>query len=816
MHFDEWRAMDSLLLDIRQAIRTLRKSPAFTAAATLTLALGLGVNISLFTVLNAALLERLPARDPDRLVQVYSWSQQGGDHFDFSYPLYVDMRDNVGAFSGLAVNTSMAVGASADAQNERVVAEFVSANYFAVLGVDLAAGPGLSGRDELRGGPETAVISERLWRTMFHADPSVVGKVMLVNGKTFTVVGIAPRSFEGIVRGQRADLWMTVAQFSVVRNRPSGILDARTTSWLTVIGRLRDGVTADQAAAAATAFVSGLDVINAGKGFIARTRPAASGDTGLVEGLERPLRLLMLAVGLILVIASANVANLLLARSHKRQPEIAMRQALGASRLRIVRQLLTEGGVLAVAGGLTGLLLAYWLVGLFEVRTTGGTLLTLQLEPNGVVIAYAAGLSALAGLLATLIPALSTSRPDLLTVIKGTTDAARGRIRRQHLRATLVVVQIAVSLALVVGAGLFLRSLSRLRSIDPALADNHVVAATVNLSLRGYDAERGRQFYASLIERVGALPGVQSASLAYVLPVTAGGIRLDVAPRTTTPAVDGPVGVDMVPVSPGFFRTVGVPLVAGRDFAASDREGAAAVIVINETMKQRFWPDSNAIGQRFVIADQAYEVVGIARDTKYRSLREAPRMTMYLALAQQHETSANLLVRTALRADGVMESVRQAVRAVDSAMPLYNVRTLAEHVNRSLYLDRLRAELIGYLAGLALLLAAIGIYGVVSFTVAERTREVGIRLALGAHPRAVLRLMLSSGLQLGLVGLGAGLLLSAWLTRLIARDLFNVTPTDPVTLVGASAVLLGVVLIATLVPAHRATRIDPLEALRTE
>jgi predicted permease len=808
--------MDTFLLDVRHAIRTLRKSPAFSTAATLTLALGLGVNIALFTVLNAALLERLPARDPNRLVQVYSWSQQGGDHFDFSYPLYVDMRDHVRAFAGLAVYTSMAVGVSSENQNDRVVAEFVSANYFGVLGVGLVAGPGFTGRDELRGGPETAVISDRLWRSLFNADPSAIGRPVQVNGRTFTVVGIAPQSFEGIVRGARADMWMTVAQFSAVRNRPPDILDARTSSWLTVIGRLHGEVTPEQAASETTAFVSGLNVINAGKGFIARTRPAASGDTGLVDGLERPLQLLTLAVGLILVVASANVANLLLARSHARQPEIAMRQALGASRARIVRQLLTEGAVLSFAGGSIGLLMAYWLVGLFDVRTTGGTLLTLQLEPNGMVIAYAIALSALAGLLATLLPAWSTSRPDLVAVIKGSTDGARGRFRRQHLRAGLVVVQIAVSLALVVGAGLFVRSLSHLRSIDPSLADHHVVAATLNLSLRGYDIDRGRQFYANTIERVSAIPGIQSASLAYVLPVTAGGIRMDVGPRTTVPAVDGPVAVELVPVSAGFFRTVGIPLVAGRDFASSDRDGAPPVIVINETMKQRFWPGSVATSQPFTIAEKTYEVVGVARDTKYRNLREAPRMTMYLPIAQEHQASANLLVRTTVPPTRVMDSVRNALRAIDPAMPLYNVRTLAEHVNRSLYLDQLRAELIGYLAALALLVAAIGIYGVVSFTVAERTREVGIRLALGAHPRAVLRLMLSSGLRVGVLGLAAGLVLSIWLTRLIARDLFGVTPTDPLTLTAASAILLAVVLLATFLPARRATRIDPLLALRTE
>jgi predicted permease len=811
-----WGSAERLIQDLRYAVRTLRKAPGFAAAATLTLALGLGVNISLFTVLNATLLERLPVREPDRLVQVYTWSREGGDHNDFSYPLYVDLRDNTRAFDGLMAVASSAVGVSASGQNDRVVAEFVTANYFSVLDADLVAGPGFAGRDELRGSEPTAVISDRLWQNLFGRSASAIGRTMLVNGHTYTVVGVAPPQFDGLTRGQRADIWMTVAQFGPVRGTADTLMGRRETSWLSIFGRLAPGVTPEQAAAEVTTFGSGLAVINAGPGFTARTRSAASGDTGLVESLDRPLRLLMLGVGLILIVAAANVANLLLARSHARQAEIALRHALGASRGRIVRQLLTEGAVLAFAGGTIGLVLAFWIVGRFEIRTAAGTLLTLRLEPNGAVIAFAAALSVFAGIVAALIPALSASRPDLLRIIKGSPDPARGRFPRHHVRAGLVVIQIAVSLVLVVGAGLFFRSLGQLRSIDPTLADDRVVASTINLSLLGYDEPRGRQFYSSVLERVGAMPGVESASLAYVLPVTQGGIRMDVGPRTTTPPVDGPAAVELIPVSSGFFRTVAVPLVAGRDFDDGDGATSRKVVVINETMRQRFWPDGNAIGQPFTIADETYEVVGVARDTKYRSLREAAKMTMYMPYTQSHQSSANLLVRTALPADRIVEGLRDVVRALDSGMPLYNVRTLAQHVDRSLYVDRVRAALIGWLAALALALAAIGIYGVVSFTVSERTREVGIHLALGAKPSAVLRMVLGCGLRLGVIGVGAGLVLSLWLTRLVARDLFGVTPTDPVTIAGASAVLLSVVLLATFIPSRRATRIDPLAAIRTE
>ena len=808
--------MDALLQDLRYAVRSLRKTPAFTAAAVTTLALGLGVNIAVFSLMNAALLESLPVRHADRLVRVHSTTAEGGDHFDYSYPLYVDLRDGTKTLDGLAAYTSMAVGASAEAVSERVVAELVSSNYFSVLGVDLVAGPGLSGRDELRGGPSTAVLSQRLSRVLFGDDSSPVGKSFHVNGKPFTVVGLAPRQFDGITRGQRVDLWLSLPQFTAVRNRPDTVMVSRESSWLSLVGRLAPGATGAQAAAELTSIGSNLNVINAGPGFIAKTRPMKDGDTGLVEGLNRPLKLLMLVVGLILVVAAANVANLMLARAHVRQADVAMRQALGASRFRVVRQMLTEGSVIALAGGALGLLLAYWVVAYFEVRTAGGALLTLKLDPDSRVIGFAALLSLATAAASALIPALSTSRPDLVMVIKGTADGVRARFGRQHIRAALVVVQIALSLVLVVGAGLFLRSLGRLHSIDPTLTTDEVIAATLNLSLRGYDEPRGRQFYDDVLQRVSAVPGVESASLAYVLPVTAGGIRMNLQGSSVKPAVEGMVGMDIVPVSPGFFKTVNVPLVAGRDFSASDGAAGPKVMIINETMKQQFWPTTAAIGQSFQAAGGTYEVVGVARDTKYRDLREAARNVMYLPYAQAHEASANLLVRTSLPADRVVGSLRTAVRTVDAGMPLYNVRTLAEHVDRSLYVDKLRAELVGWLAALALLLAAIGIYGVVSFTVAERTREVGIRLALGAHPRAVLGMILGSGMRLAIAGLATGLLLAGWLTRKIAADLYGITTTDPLTLAGASAMLVAVTVLATLVPARRATRIDPILALRGE
>ena len=803
-----------MLHDVRHSIRALRKTPAFTIAAILTLALGLGVNTAVFSLLNAALLETLPVRHSERLVKISSVTDTGEDHFDFSYPLYVDFRDATKTLDGLAAYSSFAVGVSANQANDRVIAEFVSSNYFDVLGVDLAAGPGLAGRDELRGGPATVVISRRLWQTLFDNDPAVIGRSLLVNGKSYTVVGVIPPSFEGITRGHRTDVWMGLPQFAGVRNRPDTIMSMRESSWLTLIGRLAPGATPAQASAEITAIGRNLPVMNAGPTFVGRTQLAPAGDMSHVEDLKRPFTLLLLVVGLILVVASANVANLLLARAHARQAEIAMRQALGASRTRVIRQMLTEGIVLATTGGALGVLLAYWVVALFEIRTTAGGLLTLRLDPDVTVLVFAGLLSTAVAFVSGIIPALVSSRPDLVSVIKGTPDAARGRFGKQHVRGALVVVQVALSLVLVVGAGLFLRSLWKIKAIDPALSDQRVVAATLNLTLRGYDETRGRQFYRDALDRVRAVPGVESASLAYVLPVTQGGMRMDLQGPGLKPAVEGMVAIEIVPVSPDFFRTVGVPLVAGRDFTATDSAGAPRVVIVNETMKQKFWPAGSAAGSTLDLGMGVATVVGVARDTKYRSLRERPRNVLYVPYAQQHEPSANLIVRSALPPSRVVDGVRAAVRQVDSALPLYNVRTLAEHVNRSMYVEDLRASLIGYLAILAVTLAAIGIYGVLSFTVAERRREMGIRIALGAPPRNVLGMVVGSGIRLALVGLGAGLLLAWWLTRAIAADLFGVSTNDPLTLVVASALLMLVVIAASLVPARRAARIDPMLTLR--
>ncbi len=806
----------NLQRDVRYAVRMLRRQPGFAAVMILTLTLGIGVNVAVFSMMRAALLASLPLPDPDRLVAIASWTPQSGAHTDFSYPLYVDARDAASGLAGIAGYLSDAVGIATADQRERVVAEFTTSNYFDVLGVRMQAGPGFTGADERRGAALVAVISDRIWRSAFASSEDVVGRTLSVDGQACTIVGVAPPGFTGFVRGERADLWVPLNQFFPLRHRPD-MLDRRNTSWMSLVGRLRDGASPSQLEAALTSALRGAAAENNAE-WRMRATPASGGDTSLVEGLDRPLQLLMGVVALILVIMAANLANLLLARSYARQAEMAVRQSLGASRVRLAQQLIVEALVLATAGALGAVLAGTWVARAFEVRSAfGSTALSLSIRPDWAVVAFTALVSLVTALAIGVAPALGLRRVTATEALKAGGDMGRVVVTRARLRGALTIVQIAVSLILVVGAGLFLRSLSKIRAVDPSMATDRTIAATLNTTLRGYDEARARQFYSAVLGTMSAQPGVESAALAFVLPVTAGGMRTNLRAGSTTPPVDAPIEFDMVPVSPGFFRATALPLLHGRDFSAADSDTAPRVIVINERMASRFWPSRDPVGEMFKIGgDESYTVVGVARDTKYRSLREAPRMTMYLPLSQFHESSVNLVVRSSLPVDVTIAAMREAVRRADPAMPIYNVRTMAEHVDRSLYLDRLRARLISTLALLALALGAVGIYGVVSYTVAQRTREIGIRLALGAEPSRIVALLVAGGARLAIAGIAIGTGLSVWLARGLAAQLYGVTPADPIVIAGAALLLFTVAVLATYLPARRATRIDPMLAVRSE
>jgi putative ABC transport system permease protein len=809
--------MTTLLKDLRYGIRMLARTPAFTLVAVLSLALGIGANTTVFSLLDAVMLRSLPIENPERMVNIATLVKGGEPHLDFSYPMYTGLRDGNQTLSGIVAYTETNLGLTAGDQTERIRSEIVSANYFSVLGVQPAMGSAFAPDDERPGAARAAIISDALWHRRLAGDPAVLGKTITLNGRAFSVVGVAPRRFSGLLRGMQTDVWITLPHMADFEGNPK-LMNSPNLSWLFLAGKLKPGTTIQQAQSQLSSLLPGVseEARENGTWQVVMTNAAGGNDVYVAE-LSRPLTMLLLAVALILAIACANVASLLLARAKARGKEIGIRLALGASRPRIVRQLLTESLLLALAGGALGLLMALWTSGLASgLRTSEAGELAIDVSPNIRVLLFTLIVSVLTVLLFGIAPALRASKLDLVPILKDSTAATPVFRRGPSLHSLLVVTQITLSLVLLAGAGLFLRSLWKLQSIEKGFTGDNVLAMSLNMELQGYDDARGANFYPAALESLSSLPGVQSASLASVLPVTAGGSRMQMGPNSTKPAVDEEISIDIVTVSPRFFETAGLPLLRGRDFRQIDTEKSAKVMIVNETMAKKFWPDTDPLGLSFYDGDTTFEVVGVARNTKYRNLRETPRMTFYLPLAQSYRPSMNLLVRTAGEPSKVAPAIQARLHAIEPALTVFNIRTLFEHVGRSLYVERMESLLLTFFGILALTLTAIGIYGVVAYSVAQRTREVGIRMALGAQKKDVLKLILGQGLALVAWGTALGLVACYWLSRLVSSQLYGVSAYDPATLASAVVVLIVVALLATYIPARRATKVDPLVALRYE
>ena len=808
--------MRTLIKDLKYGIRMLVRSPGFTVVAVLSLALGIGVNTTVFTLLDAIMLRSLPVPHPEQIVDIATREAGGEPHADFSYPLYAGLRDHNDVLSGMVAYVDTSLGLAAGDQTERIRAEFVSANYFTVLGIQPAIGSAFAPEDERPGAARVAVISYALWKRRLGGEPAALQKTIALNGRTFSVVGVAPRNYSGLLRGIQTDIWLALPQRVDFEDDPK-LLTSDQVSWLSLAGRLKPGVTIEQAQAHLTALLPGIseEARQSGKWQAALTKAAGGNDVYVAE-LARPVTLLFIAVVLILAIACANVASLLLARAKARGKEIGIRLALGATRRRVMRQLLTESLLLAMAGGALGFLMAIWSSGLAAgLRTRVGGTLDLDATPNLRVLWFTLIVSVLTVLLFGLIPALRASRLDLVTVLKGEIGTPVFR-RGPSLQSLLVVTQVTLSLILLAGAGLLVRSLWNLQSIEKGFSGDNVLAMSLNMDLQGYDEGRGKNFYAAALENLSALPGVQSVSLASALPVSAGGSRMERPANGTKPAVNEYVSIDIVGISPRFFETTGVPLLRGRDFRLIDTEKSNRVIIVNERMAKKLWPGQDPVGHSFNDGLKTFEVIGVAGDTKYRNLREAPRLAMYQPLAQAYRPSMNLLVRTAHDPAALAPAIQNQLHSIEPALTIFNIRTLFEHVGRSLYVERMESLLLTFFGLLALLLTAIGIYGVVAYSVAQRTREVGIRMALGAQKRDVLRLIVVKGLALVGWGSGVGLVACFGLSRLVSNQLYGVGPYDPTTLATVATLLVAVALVASYLPAWRATKVDPLEALRYE
>ncbi len=827
--------MDGVLKDLRYAFRMLGKNPGFSLLVVVTLGLGIGANTAIFTLLDQVLLRLLPVTRAEELVLLDGAGANMGAFFAdqaFSYPMYRDFRDKNEVFAGVLARYPVPVSLEHEGQTERVQGEIVSGNFFDVLGIRAAAGRTLRPEDDRQPDESPVVVLDHgYWQRRFGADPRIVGEVLKLNGHAFTIVGVAAPRFRGVEVGSPPDLYVPLMMKAAITPTWNQ-LENRRFMWLNVMARLKPGVSRVQAAA-------GLQVLyrqineqeltempdapaRFRERFLAKQIQVLPGFRGLSQLRQQfttPLLVLTGMVGLVLLIACANVANLLLARAASREREIAVRLALGARRGHIVRQLLVESLLLAVLGGATGLVLSAWvgeaLLRALPFEQAGRSL---SGAPDGRVLLFTLAVSLATGLVFGLVPAWQATRPQLTSALKEESGvvSASSHVR---FRKGLVVAQVALSLLLLIGAGLFARSLYNLRALDPGFAAERLLTLAVDPSLKGYKPEPMHRFFRELQERFGAIPTVTAASFA-AEPIMADSRNIRTTNVLGYPTKEGEdTNLEVNQVGPGYFATMQIPMLAGREFDPRDVLGAPRVAVVNETMARYFFGKESPIGHRlgFGRGDRDYEIVGVMKDGKSYSLRDKPQRFVYTSYLQDDNPSAaTFYVRTAGRPDAVSAALRSVVREVDAALPVFRMRTMEAQVDDSLFFDRMVAALSAAFGLLATLLAAVGLYGVMSYTVLRRTREIGIRMALGAERGRVLWLVLREVAILASLGVCLGLPSALGLSRLIESQLFGLSPTDPLTLGLATAVLFSVALLAGYLPASRATRVDPMTALRYE
>jgi putative ABC transport system permease protein len=832
--------------DLRFAVRQLARNPGFTVVAVLTLALGIGANTALFTVINTLLLRSLPVKEPGELVQALVATSRNRD-YSFSYPDYERFRGGARSLSGLFAaggvgHGRMIASGMGGTETEFIRPQPVSGNFFNVLGVQPFAGRLFSPADDQPGRPERAVvISHGFWQRRFGGDPSVVGKAIAFSDVPVTIVGITPPGFFGFQPGEPPDLWWPLHLTPQVDQDPSGQRLGEGNQWLRIIGRVPRGTELREAQAElAVVFQQHRDEQAAAatskwtpeerRRFLEEKlelQPAGSGWTPLRDQFRQPLTILTTIVGMVLLIACANVAGLMLARAAARTREFSIRGALGAKRLQLIRQVLTESVLLAVLGGLLGTFLAHWgarvLVAYMKVQSDP---ISFDLDPDARVLCFMMGLSLLTGIVFGLAPALRNSRSDLASAMKAITGSIQRNPSRQFLQQSLVVTQVALSLVLLVGAGLFVRTLQQLKGMDMGFSRQNVVLFDLGFIQR-VEPVRRASVYKQVLARLEEVPGVHAASASFITPLTGNswGQRLNIEGYQAGP--EEVVRGNGMSVGPNYFETMDTPLLGGRDFGPQDErlDGSTAtnspgVAIINETMARRFFGNANPLGQHFSFynrPDRKFEIVGLVKDAKYRSLREAVPPTFYVSCFQEvRNFDMTFAARIAGKPGAVMDRLRRAVRETDPTLQLRDMRTMEDTVNASLHQERVVSNLGGFFSLTALGLACLGLYGTLSLAVLQRTREIGVRVALGAQRSDVLTLVIGKGLKLALVGSAIGLAGAFAVTRLIANLLYGVTATDPLTFVAVSLLLVFVAGLASWLPARRAVKVDPMEALRYE
>ncbi len=808
--------MTTLLHDLRYAFRMLTKSPGFTVVAVLTLALGIGANTAIFSVVNSVLLRPLPFPQSGRLVSVeYFDTISKVPHESISYPDFFDWRSQNQVFSHITAFHDSNYTLTGVDQPAHLSGEVVSSDFFSTLEVIPALGRGFLPEEEKKGA-HAVVLSDGLWRTAFSADPKIVGRSITLNNQGYTVVGVAPRGFNFPIATPPVQLWTTCAD-------DTDMLSERGADFLAVLGRLKPGVPIAQAQA-------DLSRINAN---LAQQYPGSNLHTAgarvdpelqrLVGDVAPALLVLFGAVGCVLLIACANVANLLLARSMTRQKEMAIRSALGAGRGRVIRQLLTESVLLALFGGGLGLLLALWgTSGLVRLIPQNVPRMS-QIQMDSRVFVFTLLAAVLTGILFGLAPALQSSKTNLVDSLKEGGRGLSSGLQHNRLRGALVVAEMALALALLMGAGLMIQSFARLQNVDPGLNSHNVLTFTFDLPDARYKTNQQKIFYRQLLDRLNTMPGVASAAAALPLPLSGNNFDISFTIEGRPVAKGNSPVEDAQIVSPGYFRTMGIPLLAGREFAPTETPTSPNVVIVNQAFAKKYFPNEDPVGKHMEpeLSDSdspepMRKIVGVVGDVKTRSLSRDARPEYFFPYQQALIGNLSMVLRTQAAPESVLGAARDAVRSMDSSLPFYSVKTMDQYLGVSVAQPRFSTLLLSIFAGLALALTALGLYGVISYSVAQRTHEIGIRMALGAQTSDVLKMVIRQVMLLTVLGWAAGITAGFFLMRFLSSQLYGIRITDPLTLLGVTIVLAAVALLACCIPARRAAHVDPLQALRHE
>lgn len=813
--------MTGLYEDIRQGLRALARSRRFTAVCVLSLSLGIGANTTIFTFVNAVLLRRLPVHDPARLAAVYTLDSRNPGFWGCSYPNYKDYRDRNQVFSSLLLYTGVGLNLTGGTVPRLIMGQLASANYFSTLGVSPVLGRGfLPEEDTPAGAGPVAVISNRFWRQEYGGSPAVLSRTLSLNGRPYRIVGVAPEGFEGLNTLTATDIWVPMTMFQELHPAPR-LVNQRRFLVFSIVGRLKPGVTMPQAQSAMQTIAQDLEreypADNRGRRVLLTTATdAAIPPTNRAE-IQRAGTVLTVVSAVVLIIACGNLASLLLARAAGRSREIAVRLALGASRWRLIRQLLTESILLSILGGAAGLLLAVWARDLlWSLRPPAFSHSAVRIGLDRTVLVYNFVVSVLTGLVFGAAPAVRATRADLAIDLKERSGQAAHGGGPWNPRAVLVMAQVAFSVVALVGAGLFVRSLSNALAFDPGFDSAHLGIVVFNVADRGYDQVQGREFQQRVLERARAIAGVTAATLSNDWP-----FHVSLSRTMSIEGRDAAGGSGQIVLSefvqPGFLQSVGIPLLRGRDFSEQDGETSPRAVIVNQAAASAYWPGEDPVGKRvrFFGEAAAAEVIGVARTANYQAIGETPRPFVYLSMLQYYFPTAVLSIRTASEPDAVLASVRGAVQGLDRNLLLQS-ETVNSTIRQSLWAQRLSAGLLAVFGMLALLLATIGIYGVISYLVAQRSREFGIRMALGATGAHVQLMLLREGVRLVAVGVLAGLAIGLAGSGAVKSMLFVVSSRDAVTFVLVPSILTLVAILASWIPARRATRVDPMVALREE